>query len=71
MVFGMGLLLIAISFVLWVASAHKKVPAPKLGQAIFVLLNHDTPFGKGEKIVVVDKIDDGKSYIVRRIQNFK
>jgi uncharacterized membrane protein YqiK len=49
----------------------KRVPDPKLGEAIFVLLDHDTPLEKGEKVVVVDKINDGKSYIVRRIQNFK
>ncbi len=48
----------------------KRVPDSKLGQAVFVLLDHDTPLEKGEKVVVVDKINDGKSYIVRRIQNF-
>lgn len=49
----------------------KAVLSPNLGQAVFVLLDHDTPLEKGEKVVVVDKINDGKSYIVRRIQNFK
>jgi uncharacterized membrane protein YqiK len=49
----------------------KTVPSPNLGQAVFVLLDHDTPLEKGEKVVVVDKINDGKSYIVRRVQNFK
>lgn len=49
----------------------KRVPSPKLGEAVFVLLDHDTPLEKGEKVVVVDKINDGKSYIVRRIQNFE
>lgn len=49
----------------------KRVPSPKLGEAVFVLLDHDTPLKKGEKVVVVDKINDGKSYIVRRIQNFE
>jgi len=49
----------------------KTVPSSNLGQAIFVLLDHETPLEKGEKVVVVDKINDGKSYIVRRIQNFK
>jgi uncharacterized membrane protein YqiK len=49
----------------------KRVPNPTLGQAVFVLLDHDTPLKKGEKVVVVDKINDGKSYIVRRIQDFE
>lgn len=49
----------------------KNAPSPNLGQAVFVLLDHEAPLEKGEKVVVVDKINDGKSYIVRRIQNFK
>jgi len=49
----------------------KAVPSPNLGQVVFVLLDHYIPLEKGEKVVVVDKINDGKSYIVRRVQNFK
>lgn len=48
----------------------KAVPSSNLGQAIFVLLDHDSPLEKGEKVIVVDKINDGKSYIVHRIQKF-
>lgn len=49
----------------------KRVPSSTLGEAVFVLLDHNSPLKKGEKVVVVDKINDGKSYIVRRIQNFE
>lgn len=46
----------------------RKVPNTNLGQAVFVLLEHEQPLEKGEKVVVVDQINGGKSYIVRRIE---
>lgn len=51
--------------------AIRIVSSHTLDKTIFVLIDHKTPLEKGEKVVVVDKINGGKSYIVRRIQNFK
>jgi flotillin len=45
----------------------REVANPNIGQAIFVLLDENKPLEKGEKVVVIDKINDGKSYIVRRL----
>lgn len=42
-------------------------PSPNLGQAVFVLLEENQSLKKGEKVIVVDQINDGKSYIVRKI----
>ncbi|BDS11346.1 SPFH domain-containing protein [Aureispira anguillae] len=45
----------------------RRIPNPNLEQAVFVLIDHKAPLKKGEKVLVVDQINDGKSYIVRRI----
>lgn len=47
----------------------KQLSPPPLTQSIFVLLDQNVPLKKGEKVIVVDKINDGKSYIVRRFSN--
>lgn len=45
----------------------KKAHQPNFKEIAFVLLDDERPLEKGEKVYVVDKINDGKSYIVRRI----
>lgn len=46
----------------------KKVPDSNFGEVVFVLLDSEKPLEKGEKLIVIDKTNDGKSYIVRQIQ---
>lgn len=46
----------------------QKMPNPNLGKAVFVLLDSEKSLEKGEKVVVIDKINGESSYIVRRIQ---
>lgn len=48
-------------------SKIQKVPDPNLGQTVFVLLEHPEELEKGEKLIVIDKINEGKAYIVRRM----
>ncbi len=47
----------------------KKVINSDIGEVVLVLLDEEKPLNKGDKIIVSDRLKNGKTYLVRRIND--